>query len=132
MIVIVEGKFTLPNPGDLRSLYGSAEADVQGGSNFRGVKSPAVDALIERIGAASTMDELLTASHALDRVVMWNHWQIPQLFVKTELTSYWNKFGIPKVQARYFQIDSYPDEHSLPWPLWTWWDKLLDVKPATP
>jgi peptide/nickel transport system substrate-binding protein/microcin C transport system substrate-binding protein len=78
------------------------------------------------------MDELLTASQALDRVVMWNHWQIPQLFTKTEPTSYWNKFGIPKVQARYFQIDSIPDEHSLPWPLWTWWDKSLDTKPTTP
>lgn len=132
VVIIVEGKFTLPNPGDLRSLYGSANADVPGGSNYRGVKSPAVDALIERIGAASTMDELLTASHALDRVVMWNHWQIPQLFTKTEPTSYWNKFGIPKVQARYFQIDSIPDEHSLPWPLWTWWNKSLDAKPATP
>ena len=132
LVIIVEGKFTLPNPGDLRSLYGSANADVPGGNNLRGVKSQAVDALIERIGAASTMDELLTASHALDRVIMWNHWQIPQLFTKTEPTSYWNKFGIPKVQARYFQIDSIPDEHSLPWPLWTWWDKSLDTKPTTP
>lgn len=132
LIIIVEGKFTLPNASDLRSLYGSSEADVQGSNNFRGVKSPAVDALIERIGAASTMDELLTASHALDRVIMWNHWQIPQLFTRTEPTSYWNKFGIPKVQARYFQIDSIPNEHSQPWPLWTWWDKSLEVKPATP
>ncbi len=72
LIIIVEGKFTLPNAGDLRSLYGSANADVQGGNNYRGVKSPAVDALIERIGEASTMSELLTASHALDRVIMWN------------------------------------------------------------
>lgn len=132
MIIIVEGKFTLPNPSDLRDLYGSADADVPGSHNYRGVKSPAVDALIERIGAASSMDELLTASHALDRVIMWNHWQIPQLFTKSESTSYWNKFGIPKVQARYFQIDSIPNEHSQPWPLWTWWDKSLDAKPATP
>ena len=129
-VIIVEGKFTLPNPGDLRKLYGSAEADVQGSNNYRGVKSPAVDALIERITAASTMPELLTASHALDRVIMWNHWQIPQLFTRAEPTSHWNKFGIPKVQARYFQIDSIPGEHSQPWPLWTWWDKSLDGKAA--
>lgn len=132
MIIIVEGKFTLPNPSDLRDLYGSVNADVPGGHNYRGVKSQPVDALIERIGAASTMDELMTASHALDRVIMWNHWQIPQLFTKAEPTSYWNKFGIPKVQAHYFQIDSYPNDHSQPWPLWTWWDKSLDAKPATP
>jgi len=132
LIIIVEGKFTLPNPSDLRNIYGSAGVDVPGSNNLRGVKSAAVDALVERIAGASTMAELLTASHALDRVIMWNHWQIPQLFTRAEPTSYWNKFGIPKVQARYFQIDSIPDEHSLPWPLWTWWDKSLDAKPATP
>ena len=131
-IIIVEGKFTLPNPADLRNIYGSVHADVEGDNNYRGVKSPAVDALVERIGNASTMDELLTASHALDRVIMWNHWQIPQLFTSTEPTSYWNRFGIPKVQARYFQIDSIPNEHSQPWPLWTWWDKSLDSKPNAP
>ena len=130
LIVIVEGKFTLPNPGDLKKLYGSGAADVPGSNNYRGVKSPAVDALIERIALASTMDELLTASHALDRVIMWNHWQIPQLFTRTEPSSYWNKFGVPKVQAKYMQVDSFPDEHSQPWPLWAWWDKSLDTKPA--
>ncbi len=127
-IIIVEGKFTLPNSGDLRAIWGSRSVDEPGGNNFRGVKSRAVDALIERIGAASTLDELRTASRALDRVVMWNHWQIPMLFTNTESTSYWNKFGIPKVQARYFQIDSIPDQHSQPWPLWTWWDKSLDKR----
>ncbi len=130
LIVIVEGKFTLPNPGDLRSLYGSQGADVPGGNNYRGVKSKAVDALIERITAASTIEDLRTAAHALDRVIMWNHWQIPQLFVRTEPTSYWNKFGLPAIKPKYFQIDSIPDEHSLPWPLWTWWDKSLDKRPA--
>lgn len=130
LIIIVEGKFTLPNSGDLRSLYGSQGADEPGSSNYRGVKSPAVDALIERIATASNKDDLRTAARALDRVIMWNHWQIPQLFTRTEPTSYWNKFGLPATQPKYFQIDSIPDEHSLPWPLWTWWDKSLDKRPA--
>ena len=130
LIIIVEGKFTLPSASDLKRLYGSAEADKPGGSNYRGVKSPAVDALVDRIEKAANMDELLAASHALDRVIMWNHWQIPQLFTRTEPTSHWNKFGIPAKQARYFAIDSIPNEHSQPWPLWTWWDKSLDAKPA--
>ena len=131
MIIIVEGKFTIPNPIDLRNIYGSAGADAPGSNAYRGVKSPAVDALIERINSAANIDELLAASRALDRVIMWNHWQIPQLFTTAEPTSYWNKFGIPKVQARYFQIDSMPNVNSQPWPLWTWWDKSLDGKPST-
>ena len=56
---------------------------------------------------------------------MWNHWQVPQLFTRTEPSSYWNRFGMPKVQARYMSIDSYGSAYSAPWPLWTWWDKAL-------
>ena len=126
MITIVEGKFTLPDASALDSLYGSKGAKREGSFNYRGIESKAVDYLIERIGAANTMDELRTASHALDRVVMHNHWQIPQLFTRDEAMSYWNKFGIPSIRARYLQVDSLPDSHSLPWPLWTWWDKLSD------
>ena len=96
------------------------------------MKSRAVDALVERIAQAQSLDELRTAARALDRVVMWNHWQVPHLFARTEPTSYWNRFGIPAVQARYFQIDSIPNEHSQPWPLWTWWDKALDRRPQAP
>ena len=125
MIVIVEGKFTQPNAADLDSLYGSAGATQDGSNNFRGVKSRAVDTLIKRIRDAASMAELLTASHALDRVVMWNHWQIPQLFTRTEPSSYWDKFGMPAVQARYMSIDSFASRYSAPWPLWTWWDKQL-------
>jgi microcin C transport system substrate-binding protein len=125
LVIIVEGKFTLPNASDLESLYGSKGASQEGSNNYRGVKSRAVDDLIARIAKAETLDELRTASRALDRVVMWNHWQIPQLFTRTEPSAYWNRFGIPKVQARYMSIDTYANAYSAPWPLWTWWDKSL-------
>jgi peptide/nickel transport system substrate-binding protein/microcin C transport system substrate-binding protein len=123
LIVIVEGDFTLPSAADLAASYGSKSADEPGNSNFRGIKSPAVDSLIERIGAATTLAELRTASRALDRVVMWNFWQIPQVYISAEQISYWNKFGIPAVMANYFVADSYPSSSSAPWPLWTWWFK---------
>jgi peptide/nickel transport system substrate-binding protein/microcin C transport system substrate-binding protein len=125
MVVIVEGKFTLPSASDIESIYGSKGANQEGSNNFRGVKSRAVDDLVARIGKAETLDDLRTASRALDRVVMWNHWQVPQLFTRTEPSSYWNRFGMPKVQARYMSIDSYANAYSAPWPLWTWWDKAL-------
>lgn len=131
MVVIVEGKFTLPSASDLESIYGSKGASQEGSNNLRGVKSRAVDDLIDRIAKAETLDDLRTASRALDRVVMWNHWQIPQLFTRTEPSSYWNKFGMPKVQARYMSIDSYANAYSAPWPLWTWWDKTLAPSQAS-
>lgn len=126
LIVIVEGDFTLPSAADLSASYGSKSADEPGNDNYRGVKSPAVDRLIEAIGSATTMDELRSAARALDRIVMWNFWQIPQVYVNEEQISYWNRFGIPSVQAKYFVADSYPSfpsSTSPPWPLWTWWSK---------
>ncbi len=118
LITIVEGDFTLPSAGDLKATYGSATADEPGGNNLRGVKSRAVDALIQAIADAKTRDELRTACRALDRVVMWSFWQIPELYLNKERVSYWNRFGIPAVQPGYFSIDS-----DAPWPLWTWWVK---------
>ena len=123
LIIIVEGDFTLPSSADLTSSYGSKSADEPGNNNFRGVKSAAVDSLLLAIGSATTLEQLRTASRALDRVVMWNFWQIPQLYVSTEQISYWNRFGIPAIQAQYFVADSYPSASSAPWPLWTWWMK---------
>jgi microcin C transport system substrate-binding protein len=121
-VIIVEGKFTLPDPADLEALYGSKGADIEGANNYKGIKSAAVDALIGHIARATTLDELRTAARALDRVVTWNFWQLPMLYANTEPISYWNRFGMPKTVPKYFQIDSMPDVHSLPWPLWTWWD----------
>ena len=127
-VVIVEGDFALPSATDLAASYGSKSADEPGNGNYRGVKSRAVDHLISAIGAATTMDALRTASRALDRIVMWNFWQIPQVYINEEQMSYWNRFGIPAVQAKYFVADSYPSASTAPWPLWTWW--LKDAKPA--
>lgn len=130
MCVIVQGKFTLPDAGTLQALFGSKNAVEPGGNNFSGVQLPVVDALIERIASATTRDELRTAAHALDRVLMHLHINIPMLFTNTEPTSYWNKFGLPRTTPRYFDIDTLSDMHSQPWPLWTWWDKSLDRRPA--
>jgi peptide/nickel transport system substrate-binding protein/microcin C transport system substrate-binding protein len=129
-VVIVEYDFTLPSASNLAGWYGSRAADEAGSSNYRGISSRAVDALIAAIGAATTLDELRTAAHALDRVVMWNFWCIPQTYANAELLSYWNRFGIPAVPARYFVADSYPDYSTPPWPLWTWWAE--DRHPAVP
>jgi peptide/nickel transport system substrate-binding protein/microcin C transport system substrate-binding protein len=125
MIIIVEPKFTLPDASHLENLYGSANAIREGGQNFRGVQSKALDALIQRVADAQTLDELRTAAHAADRVVMWNHWQVPMLFTRTEPCSYWNRFGQPKVQAPYMSVDTFIEVYAQPWPLMTWWDKTL-------
>jgi len=129
-ITIVEGDFTLPSAADLGSIYGSKAADEKGNNNFRGVKSRAADALIDNIAQAANFDELRDAARAFDRVVMWNFWQLPELYLNTEQVSYWNKFGLPALQPKYFTADTLFSGivEFGPWPLWTWWDKSLDAK----
>lgn len=126
MVAIVEGKFTLPPVADLVSLYGSKAADEKGNSNFRGVKSAAVDSLLEAMANATTLDALRTASRALDRVVMWNHWQVPGYYTANERASYWNRFGMPALRPKYYTVESASDPQPA-WPITTWW-----VKTATP
>jgi len=130
-VVIVNQDFTLPRASDMANLFGSKAADINGSSNWRGVKNPAVDRLIEAMEQAGTYEELRDASRALDRVVMWSFFQSPQVYNNAEQISYWNKFGIPKVVAHHFKADTLITGFTeyAPWPLWTWWDKSLE-KPA--
>ena len=125
MIIIVEPKFTLPDAGQVGSLYGSESARKEGGNNYRGVQSKVVDMLIERIAKAETMEDLRTAARALDRVVMWQFTGVPMLYSRRQNVSYRNRFGMPATQANYMDIDTFIEIYSQPWPLMTWWDKAL-------
>ena len=119
VVAIAGGDFTLPDPSGLAASLGSAGADQPGGNNFRGLKSRVVDALIQAMGAAQTLPALRDAARALDRVVMWNHWQLPDLWTANERASHWNRFGQPKVRPLYFDIDTSLQAC----PLTTWWHK---------
>lgn len=128
MATIAEGTFTLPQPAELAARYGSKSAEEPGNSNYRGVKNRALDALIEAMGQARTMQQLRDAARAFDRVVMWGHYQIPDLYSSVENVSHWNRFGKPATMAAYFRADTliYGFVEHGPWPLWTWWDRALE------
>ncbi len=125
MVTIVEGEFTLPSAQELAAWYGSKSADQPGNSNYRGVKSRAADAIIEAMGRAGSMPELLAAARALDRIVMWSFWQVPDLYSAKENFSHWNKFGKPAVMPPFFRADTIISGFVewAPWPLWSWWKK---------
>jgi microcin C transport system substrate-binding protein len=122
MVTIVEGRFTLPSTQDLQSGYGSAFADVKGGDNLRGVKSPAADHILLAMNRAQTMQELIDACRALDRVVMWSNWQLPDLYSAKINVSYWKKFGLPAKRPRFFTMGVTSDlDPQIAWPELTWW-----------
>ncbi len=124
MVTIVEPAFTLPEVANYIDLYGSKSAGEPGSGNYRGVKNKAVDHVLEAMTAATTMEDFRDACRALDRIVMWNYWQVPELYSNFEDVSYWDKFAMSAVRAQYFQIDNSPRVTSLlAWPLTTWWIK---------
>jgi microcin C transport system substrate-binding protein len=128
-ITIRTPDFALPSASDYQELLGSKGADVPGSSNFRGLKDPAVDAMLIAMNNAKTYDELRDASRALDRVVMHGHYQVPQLFSPGYFMSYWNKFGLPPM-PKYYTTDESAD-----WPVWsvgTWWIKDAALRQAQP
>jgi len=94
---LVTARFSPPEtPGaELYSFWGSAQADVAGSNNYAGVRDPAVDALIEDVLSAPDRPALLAATRALDRVIMWNNYIIPQWYKGEHNLAYWDRFGRP-------------------------------------
>ncbi len=94
------------SPGnEQREYWGSKAADTPGSRNLVGIKDPVVDALIERVIFATDRDDLVAATHALDRVLLWNHYVVPQWHKPEVWVAYWNKFGIPEKQPSYIGVD---------------------------
>jgi ABC-type oligopeptide transport system substrate-binding subunit len=129
VINIKSGDWALPNAADLKAAFGSAAADEQASANYGGVKNKVIDFLIDKMDKATTMEDLRTATRALDRVFMHEHYVVPDLYGATNRVSRWDKLGIPKVVPRYYTIAT-PNEY-LQWAVTTWWDKALD-KTAAP
>jgi microcin C transport system substrate-binding protein len=98
-------------PGDsLRSFFSSQAAALKGSNNLAGIADPAVDALIEAIIGAGSRPALVTACRALDRVVRSGRYWIPNWYKASHWIAYWDVFGRPPAQPRYFR--AIPD---------TWW-----------
>ena len=83
------------------SLWQSAQADVVGSNNIGGVKNPVIDAILEKLLSATDEAALIAAGRALDRVLLWNHYVIPNWHSNTFRIAYQNKFGIPAVAPLY-------------------------------
>jgi microcin C transport system substrate-binding protein len=96
---VVVGNWPQSNsPGnEQRSFWGSAYADKQGSQNYLGIKDPTIDALVEAVIAAPDRQALVDRTRALDRVLQWGQWVIPQWHIADDRIAYWDKFGRPEV-----------------------------------
>jgi microcin C transport system substrate-binding protein len=102
------------SPGnEQRDFWGSPAADTSGSRNYIGIKNPAIDALIERIIFAKDRAELVAATRALDRVLLWNHYVVPQFTIDVARTARWDRFGRP---------EKLPEYGAAAFPTIWWWD----------
>ena len=108
-----------PPPGpELRSYYGSAAAAERGSANMGGIQNEVVDELIEKIINSPSLEELQVTTRAMDRVLLWNDYVIPQFYNSIYRLAYWNRFGQPETKPKYGT--GFPT---------TWWiDEALDSK----
>jgi microcin C transport system substrate-binding protein len=89
-------------PGDsLRSYFSTRAASTKGSQNLAGIADPAIDALIEKIIAADTRPELVTAARALDRVIRSGYYWVPHWYNPSHRVAYWDVFGHPPTKPRY-------------------------------
>jgi microcin C transport system substrate-binding protein len=90
------------SPGnEQRDFWSSATADQRGSRNLLGVKDKVVDDLIDLVVSASDRASLVTRVHALDRVLLWGFYVVPNWHLSVSRIAYWDKFDRPKVAPKY-------------------------------
>ena len=112
--IVTSGWGQSVSPGnEQRDFFGSAAADRPGSRNIPGIKNPAVDALIDRIIFAKDRAELVASCKALDRVLLWNCYVVPQFAAGFDRAARWDRFSHPEPLPKY-GVSGFPN-------LW-WWD----------
>jgi microcin C transport system substrate-binding protein len=108
------------SPGNEQLAYwGSRAADQSGSQNVVGIKNEAIDALIQRVIFAKDRAELVAATKALDRVLLWHHYVVPQWTYGKVRSARWDRFGHPETLPKY-GMSGFPS-------IW-WWDEAKAAK----
>ena len=109
------------SPGnEQREYWGTAAADEKGSRNLIGIKNPVVDKIIDLIIFATSRAELIAATKALDRVLLWNYFMVPDFHRVQQFFPYWNRFGYPDPNPPY----------AIGFPTLWWWDEEKAKKTA--
>ena len=99
MIMMIYPESDIPG-NELRGYFTCAASKAQGSFNAPGICDPAVDALVERIVTAQDRGTLTIAAHALDRVLLWRWYLVPNWDSRVFHIAYWDRFGYPDKPIR--------------------------------
>ncbi len=100
-VVVASWPESLSPGNEQREFWGTKAADMAGSRNIVGIKNPAIDKLIDRVIFAKDREELVAATKALDRVLLWNHYVVPQWNYPKVRTARWDRFGHPAELPKY-------------------------------
>jgi len=92
---------TLSPGNEQQNYWGAQNAAQPGGRNWAGVADPAVDAMIDALGAAQNRDALVAAARALDRILMWNHYLLPLYHDPGQRLARWSYIAQPSTVPVY-------------------------------
>ncbi|HYC16638.1 MAG TPA: extracellular solute-binding protein [Pseudolabrys sp.] len=118
-IIVASWAQSLSPGNEQRGFWSSQAADQPGSRNLIGIRNPAIDALIERVIFARDREDLVAATRALDRVLLWNFFVVPQWTYGKQRTARWDRFGRPEVMPKY-GASAFPS-------IW-WWDAAKAAK----
>jgi len=107
--MIVGGFPQSESPGNEQRDYWSSEsANREGSRNALGLADPVVDELVNGVIAAPDRASLVSRVHALDRVLLWGRYGVPNWYIDSDRIAYWDKFGHPSVVPKDgVQIDAW-------------------------
>lgn len=99
--IVVAGFPQSISPGnEQREYWTTASAATEGSRNLIGIRTPAIDTLVERLIFATDRADLVAATRALDRVLLWNHFLVPHFYSPADRVAYWDRFGRPAQMPR--------------------------------
>jgi microcin C transport system substrate-binding protein len=82
------------SPGnEQRDYWGSASADREGSRNTIGIKSAAIDKLVDNVVFAKNRADLVAATKALDRTLLWSFFVVPQWYYPFDRIATWDIYG---------------------------------------
>lgn len=117
--VIYNGWSQTLSPGnEQRDMWGSAAAEGADSYNHMGIADPAIDTLIDKVIFADDRETLIAATHALDRVLLANHFLVPAYTLREQRVAHWDRFSHPETLP----------EFSVGFPTIWWWDETKAAK----
>jgi microcin C transport system substrate-binding protein len=90
------------SPGnEQRNYWHSEKAEVAGSRNLAGIRSPAIDSLVEQVITAPDRAALITRTQALDRALLWGHYVLPHWHLRYFRVAYWQPLQHPDTLPPY-------------------------------